>query len=313
MSAFDAVKEIEQVMRKVPDYYLPDEIRAEFVSECTGFPQRFRRAVKKNSVPDIMKVVSEYNSALSRLLDDGIVATILDSVKRLDSKLVEFILDQTYSRTVSPNLKSLHMYEAGTDNVYGELLPRFVSHILSKDVRLKSNQVFVDLGSGVGNVVIQAALEIGSESWGCEMMEEYCKVAVLQLEEFTARCRLWGLALGHVHLEKGDFLRNMAILEVLKRADVVLVNNQVFTPALNEGLTTLFLDLKDGCQVVSLKSFVPSDHKITARNLNSPYNVLRVKEKRYFSNSVSWTDQGGAYFISTKDSSTVSRFLANEK
>ncbi|CAG8627027.1 7573_t:CDS:2, partial [Scutellospora calospora] len=45
------------------------------------------------------------------------------------------------------------------------LLPDFVSEILRK-TRLNHEQVFVDLGSGVGNVVLQAALEIGAESWG---------------------------------------------------------------------------------------------------------------------------------------------------
>ena len=312
-SAFDAAKEMEQVMRNTSEHYLPDTSRFEFVNETSGFPQRLRRAIKKHSIHEVTKVVDEYNSAVSQLLYNGAIANILDNSKSLHSKLVDFILDQTYSRAVSPNLKSLHMYEAGTDNVYGELLPRFVSRILNKDVRMKSNQVFVDLGSGVGNVVLQAALEIGCESWGCEIMKEYCKVAVLQHEEFTARCRLWGLALGHIQLEQGDFLSNVSILEVLKRADVVLVNNQVFTPTLNEGLTTLFLDLKEGCRVVSLKSFVPADHKITSRNLNSTYNILRVEEKQYYSNSVSWTDQGGSYFISTKDSNNIGRFLAEGK
>ena len=311
-SAFDALKEIEQVMRIVSDHYLPDTSQDDFINESTGFPQRLRRASKKHSLEDITQVITGYNTALSQLLDNGAIASILDSTKRLHPKLVDFILDQTYSRTVSPNLKSLHMYEAGTDNVYGELLPRFVSHILNKDVRLRADQIFVDLGSGVGNVVLQAALEIGCESWGCEMMEQYCKVAVLQHDEFKARCRLWGLAIGHIHLESGDFLQSQTILKVLKTADMVLVNNQVFTPALNEGLTTLFLDLKDGCRIVSLKSFVPTDHKITARNLNSPYNILRVEERRYYSNSVSWTDQGGSYFISTKDSSAIEKVLAQK-
>jgi H3 lysine-79-specific histone-lysine N-methyltransferase len=89
----------------------------------------------------------------------------------------------------------------------------------------------------------------------------------------------------------------------------VLVNNQVFTPQLNEGLTRLFLDLKDGCKIVSLKSFVPHGHKITTRNLDAPYNVLGVERKEYFSHCVSWADGGGYYYVSTKDSGRVGRWL----
>ena len=198
------------------------------------------------------------------------------------------------------------------DNVYGELLPRFVSKIF-QETNLTSSQVFVDLGSGVANVVLQAALEIGCESWGCEVMENACVLAELQEAEFVSRCRLWGLAAGKVHLERGDFLTNAKIGDALKRADVVLVNNQAFTPELNDRLMNLFLDLKEKCQIVSLKSFVPQDHKITTRNLNSPANLLRVETKPYYSNCVSWTNAPGTYCKATKDSKQLRDFTRRMK
>lgn len=307
--AFQAVPDILEVMRKVSEFYVPESFRLKFDDESVGFLQRFQRAVNKKTTNDIRKVLEEYNSSVLQFVNSGEIAAYVDRSHRLHPSLVERILNQTYSRTVSPNLKMLRKYQTGTDYVYGELLPRFVSDILRRDLKLKSNEVFVDLGSGVGNVVLQAALEIGCESWGCEIMKEYCTVAELQHAEFVSRCMLWGLTHGNVSLEKGDFLENAAIKRVLRKADAVLVNNQVFTPQLNEALTNLFLDLKDGCRVVSLKSFVPTDHKITARNLNSPYNVLVVEKKRYYSNCVSWTNEGGSYYVSTKDSKTVEAFL----
>lgn len=311
--AFNAISDITEVMHRVSEHYVSESTRKEFDNEINGFPQRVNRAIKKKSEVDLMQVINEYNTTLARLVDQGVVSSILDEKKWLHPGLVERILNQTYSRTVSPNLKLLSKYEAGTDNVYGELLPRFISSILKKDTGMKSDQLFVDLGSGVGNVVLQAALEIGCESWGCEMMEEYSVVAKNQHREFEARCRLWGLAIGDIHLEQGDFLVNHAIKDVLKRADVVLVNNQVFTPELNEHLTTLFLDLKDGCRIVSLKSFVPAAHRITDRNSENPYNLLDVEEKRYYSNCVSWTSQSGTYFVSTKDSKRVENFFKRAK
>ncbi len=263
--AFDAVKDMVEVMHKVIEHYLP-------AADQELFEERLNRAVSKMSEADIQKVVDEWNEAITLKRRNGDITKILDSQSDLHPKLVERILNQTYSRTVSPRLKLLHQYETGTDNVYGELMPKFISIILKKDVKLSSNQVFVDLGSGIGNVVLQAALEVGCESWGCEMMNNYCDVAELQHKEFVARCRLWGLAHGKIHLERGDFLTNTSIGKVLKRADVILVNNQVFTPQLNEGLMRLFLDLKDGCRIVSLKSFAPE--KFSARTVNSLANLL---------------------------------------
>ncbi|EAU37024.1 conserved hypothetical protein [Aspergillus terreus NIH2624] len=304
---FRPIDDIFQVIDIVSQHYVPEEEADVFNNESTGIKRKLRRALAHSSETDFRQVVADYNDTIERLRRDGTIAKKLDSTHRLTLPLVERILTQIYSRTVSPRVESLRQYENGTDNVYGELLPRFISTIF-KETKLKSNMVFVDLGSGVGNVVLQAALEIGCESWGCEMMQNACELAELQQTEFKARCRLWGIAPGKTHLVRGDFLKEQSIIDVLKRADVILINNQAFTPQLNTELVNHFLDMKEGCQIVSLKSFVPAGHKIQSRNLNSPINLLKVKQRNYWSNSVSWTDVGGTYFIATKDSSRLKAF-----
>ncbi|KAL2011555.1 hypothetical protein VTN00DRAFT_4273 [Thermoascus crustaceus] len=305
---FKPLDDMVQVIETVSQNYIPEEEADEFDNESTGIKRRIRRALAHASEAEFREAISDYNGAIERLRRSGSIAKHLDATQRLDLPLVERILTQIYSRTVSPRVESLRQYENGTDNVYGELLPRFISTIF-KETKLKSNQVFVDLGSGVGNVVLQAALEIGCESWGCEVMQNACDLAELQQAEFKARCRLWGIAPGKTHLIRGDFLKEESIIKVLQRADVVLINNQAFTPQLNDKLINHFLDMKEGCQIVSLKSFVPAGHKIQSRNLNSPINLLTVKQRNYWSDSVSWTDVGGTYFIATKDSSRLKAFV----
>ena len=309
---FNALDEIREVIIITIDLYLPASEAALMQDDTHGLLRRLKRAMAKRQADEYIGAIQEWNSAILRLRLDESLSKVIDSWKNIHLALVERILTQTYSRTVSPRVGLLKQYENGTDNVYGELLPKFISNILRRDAQLTSEKLFVDLGSGVGNVVLQAALEIGCESWGCEMMENACELAELQKQEFNARCRLWGLAVGTINLEKGDFLENTAIGKALKSADVVLVNNQAFTPDLNEALTNLFLDLKEGCLIVSLKSFVPAGHKITARNLNRACNVLDVIEKKYYSNCVSWTDAPGTYFVSRKDSSRVAAFAKKE-
>ncbi|RAK79827.1 histone methyltransferase DOT1 [Aspergillus fijiensis CBS 313.89] len=308
---FKPIDDIVQVIEIVAQNFIPEDEVGEFDDETNGIKRRLRRALAQSSEAQLRETVADYNHAITRLRRNGSIAKKLDSMGRLNLPLVERILNQIYSRTVSPRVESLRQYENGTDNVYGELLPRFISTIF-KETGLKSGQVFVDLGSGVGNVVLQAALEIGCESWGCEMMQNACELAELQQAEFRARCRLWGIAPGKTHLIRGDFLKQQSIVDVLKRADVVLINNQAFTPQLNNELINHFLDMKEGCQIVSLKSFVPAGHKIQARNLNSPINLLTVKQRNYWSNSVSWTDVGGTYFIARKDSSQLKAFVESQ-
>ena len=294
-------------------HYLPQEQAAALMDDSYGLIRRLKRAMNRRSLDEYQTVLSEWNGTLTRLRQEGHISRTLDTRHSLDLTLVERILTQVYSRTVSPHVHLLRQYKNGTDNVYGELLPSLISKMLKEDAHLKSNQVFVDLGSGVGNVVLQAALEVGCESWGCEQTNNACELAQLQGAEFEARCRLWGLAVGEIHLEKGDFFENAAIGAILKRADVVLVNNQAFTSDLNERLINLFLDLKEGCKIISLKSFVPTGQKITERNQYRMSNILDVTKKEYFSASVSWTDAGGNYFVSKKDSSKLHNFASKEQ
>lgn len=287
--------------------YFPDARADRYTSDENGFERRLRRAFTRQSVAEFVSTVSEFNDIIATALKDGTIQSVLDNSHTLNLDWIKRILDQTYARTVSPKVETLRAYQNGSDNVYGELLPRFISEIF-KETRLREDQLFVDLGSGVGNVVLQAALEVGCESWGCEMMPNPCMLAMLQGKEFPARARLWGLSVGSVNLLNADFRSNNQLDNILKRADVVLVNNQAFGPQLNNELLLKFFDLKDGCQVVSLKSFVPESHVMSERNLEDPVNMLEVTKKEYFSNSVSWTDQGGSYFIARKEPQRIKEF-----
>ncbi|CZR57381.1 related to Histone-lysine N-methyltransferase, H3 lysine-79 specific [Phialocephala subalpina] len=312
-------EEFLEIAKIVTEVYLTPEQAEEFNEPNQGIIRQLektkniwlRDARNAESLEKFKLAVDKYNKSLSRLIDGGAITNNLGARHDLPLHMVLRILQQVYDRAVSPYVDTLKQYENGTDNVYGELLGKFISEALI-NTGLKSDQVFVDLGSGVGNVVLQAALQFGCESWGCEMMDNACDLAESQEKEFNARCRLWGIKPGDVHLERGDFLENQAIQEAMKRADVILVNNQAFTPDLNHKLIQLFLDLKDGCKIVSLRSFVPDGHEISDRNLYDPVNLLEVKKLEYFSGSVSWTDIGGDYFLATKDEKRVKKWMDQE-
>lgn len=313
----DPLEEVLTVAKTVVDVYLTDEQRPVFADANAGLIRKMERArnmlTRDRASTELrdkfFDAVAAYNDAIADLVERDCLGRNLDSMHHLPHDMVQLMLRQVYDRAVSPKVDLLKQYENGTDNVYGELLYPFVSEILRR-TKLKSHHTFVDLGSGVGNVVLQSALEIGCESWGCEMMENACALASAQEREFEARCRLWGIKTGTVHLEQGDFLENQRIQAAMRKADVILVNNQAFTSALNRRLIDLFLDVKDGCQIVSLKSFVPPDHKITSRNANDPVNVLKVIPGEYGSGSVSWTNVGGNYFIATKDGRRLEEYAA---
>ncbi|CAL3969353.1 hypothetical protein PZA11_006080 [Diplocarpon coronariae] len=302
----DSVNEILEIASIVRDVYLTDKQAKRFSDPITGVLRPLQQAgnhITCNQKPtkallvDFEAAVKGYNRAIRAFLKSGSLAQNLEIMHALPLKAVQFILKQVYDRAVSPRVDLLKEYKPGSDGVYGELLSKFVSRVLI-ETKLTSDQVFVDLGSGVGNVVLQAALQFGCESWGCEMMPNACELADKQMAEFDARCRLWGLQAGKVHLEKGDFLANKAIQAAVRKADVVLVNNKVFSPRTNQRLRDLFLDLKDGCYIISLESFAVGNN----RDEGVPANLIQNKVHGNFCDGdVSWTSGSGEYFIATKD------------
>lgn len=186
---------------------------------------RIRRSIRKNDPKLLAEAIEKYNKLIRTYRKSGVFQKNIERLGKagvgIPLAFSEHILTQSYARSVALDVDSLRKYEAFSNNVYGELLPRFTSKLF-KEAKLRPDQVFVDLGSGTGNVVLHAALEVGCESWGCEMMEKACELADAQAREFGARCTLWGLKPGKVTLEKGDFLENEAIAGVLKRADVLV-------------------------------------------------------------------------------------------
>lgn len=316
-SDFRPITEMFDNMKMVAEYYLSgsDSEKVFCEEDGSGYAQKLRKHFNEGASSRLgaqsrfLAVLDQYNSFIQAKREDGTIAKKLDSMHSVPLPLVEHIVKgQVYARTVSPNVNLVRQYEGFSDNVYGELLPKFLSRIF-KETRLKPSQTFVDLGSGVGNCVLQAALETGCEAWGCEMMENCAKLAGLQASEFSARCHLWGLKPGSVNLLRDNFMENEQINEVLKRADVVLINNQAFTADLNNNLKLKFLDLKEGCQIVSLKYYRDPGAVIKVTNVNDPVNFLKVKKMERFSGMVSWSDDPGYWYLHRKDSREVQRFM----
>lgn len=138
------------------------------------------------------------------------------------------IIEETYQRAVGPNVASLKGYEAFSSETYGELMPTLLSEIF-RNTGLSADSLFLDLGSGVGNVVLQASLETGCRSFGVEVRDATSRLAVSQLEQMKIRCRMWGVTMGEVELEQGDMLKSPRVAELVSQADVILVNNKVFS------------------------------------------------------------------------------------
>jgi [histone H3]-lysine79 N-trimethyltransferase len=70
------------------------------------------------------------------------------------------------------------------------------------------------------------------------------------------------------------------------------------------GILQLFLDLREGTRIVSLKPF--KNTRLTLKNINAIDSILDLKEYFFPRGSVSWMMEGGVYYIHTVDRTLVS-------
>ncbi|KAF7306373.1 Histone-lysine N-methyltransferase, H3 lysine-79 specific [Mycena indigotica] len=272
-----------------------------------------QRAIHRKDGPAFMEAMEKANNILRGLKYPQLTDVFMDvpnllmntvqswTDKELPKNLLMRVVEENYQRSVGPYMQSLKQYEAFSSAVYGELTPSLIYKIV-RQTGLNSNSLFIDLGSGVGNIVVQASLQSGCHSYGVELNRKPAKIAAKMVKSFQVRARMWGLECGKVEVEEGDMITSPHVHKLLSQADVVLINNKIFPQTLNEQLRPKFLDLKEGAYVVSLAPFVPSlNGRVTERNLDDISTIFEVKEFPYHSGDVSWGSAGGSYYVHRVD------------
>ncbi|KAF8708061.1 Histone-lysine N-methyltransferase, H3 lysine-79 specific, partial [Rhizoctonia solani] len=236
------------------------------------------------------------------------------------------VCEEGYQRGVGPRMRELIRYKQWTSGVYGELMQPFISEVVHR-CGLGPGKVFVDLGSGVAQTLMQASLQSGCTSYGVELSPPAASIAKDHEREFNHRLEMWDLCCSEYNHIEGDMLESQEVAEWIRKADVILVNNFVFEElcehiytssharheltndfhslAVNERLTCLFLDARDGTQIVSLKCFLDRGFKITERTISSPQAILKVEERDWTAGAVSWSNTTGTYYVHTVDRSNL--------
>lgn len=117
-------------------------------------------------------------------------------------------------------------------------------------------------------------------------MPNPARLATAQIAEAKRRWAMWALrGTDDCRAYEADFCKHEKTRKALQVADLVvsfhissqwggvhhnkqLVNNYAFTPPLNDQLSLLFLDLKEGTKIISLKPFVSENFRLTERTVS---------------------------------------------
>ena len=66
---------------------------------------------------------------------------------------------------------------------------------------------------------------------------------------------------------------------------------------MNQAIVQKFLDVKESCKIVSLRSFLPVDKRPSLHRINAIEGIFSVKEWVFGRESVSWMNDGGKYYM----------------
>lgn len=216
---------------------------------------------------------------------------------RLTEEQANILGDQIYARVVTIP-EALRQYTSFTKEVYGETGNQIVYEILRK-CNVKKNSLFVDLGSGIGNVVFLVAAVSGCKCFGVEFLPAPFTFSRMQNYQFNSRMLMYGRSVGkNIELVQADFLTNQRVHEYISQADIVFCNNYAFEVDVNVRLGHIYMRyMKEGAYLVTFKEYGQVNHVINERNVDDISSMLDVEKVPYVSNCVSWTHSGGYYFI----------------
>ncbi|CAL8137262.1 unnamed protein product [Orchesella dallaii] len=225
--------------------------------------------------------------------------------------LLKHIIQQVYNMAVIDPRK-LNNYLPFSPEVYGEASYELVAQMIDQ-IEITEDDVFIDLGSGIGQVVLQMAASTRCHScFGIEKAEVPSTYARNMDYHFKKLMKWYGKAHGEYSIAKGDFLSE-ELRERITSATIIFVNNFAFGPQVDHVLKERFSDLRDGTRIISSKSFGPRHFRITARNENDVGAIMHISELNLINGSVSWTNKAVSYYLHVVDRTKLEQYLKDMK
>lgn len=239
----------------------------------------------------------------------------LKTSSRASQGLLKHIIQQVYNYAVDEPYE-LNKYSPFSSETYGETSFEFMAQLIDRNqFKPREQDIFIDLGSGVGHLVLQMAASIRCKKcYGIEIADRPAGYAKRMEERFKFWMNWHGKTYTDFELFHGDFFEKKYV-EIIRSATYILVNNFAFKPDDDHKLKQKFLDLKDGTQILSSKPFCSPKNRVTERHLSDIGSIMQVIEipPELKKDSVSWTPKPLPYYLHVLDSSRLQRYYERQK
>nr|CDS26561.1 histone h3 methyltransferase [Hymenolepis microstoma] len=266
-------------------------------------------SVNWESLESVTSYCELYNSCVSKFVDHWKNnSTVPEFCRRKASgPQLKFIMNLCYNRSIEEPDK-LNKYTPFSPQVYGETSFELIQQIL-EHVKTTADDTFIDLGSGVGQVVLQVAASSDVKfSRGIEKAAYPAECARRMDKEFRRWMGFFGKPYQPYELIEGDFLSD-EYRAVIETSTVVFANNFAFGPVLDYHLTQIFSGLQEGARIISSKAFCSRSKRLSDRQLNDLSSMVRVTNLEPVNDGVSWTDKPFTYFVHVIDRSLLLEYF----
>ncbi|UMM44564.1 hypothetical protein L5515_019696 [Caenorhabditis briggsae] len=223
---------------------------------------------------------------------------------RCNFDMVTTLLDFAYCMAI-PNPRVLNK---GRGNAtYGEIQYPLLAHILSV-LKMSSSDVFLDMGSGIGQVVLYVAATTDvRKAYGIEKDKLPATLGFKQKEYFDGIMEYFEKQQKEAHLIHESFLE-VIVEPIIYEATVIFINNRKFNAELSLALNQTLMKCKSGTRIVTSKKLVERTETMKKRDKKQGEITLDdVSECVEFPKSgkvgeekmVSWTANGCAFYLTT--------------
>jgi H3 lysine-79-specific histone-lysine N-methyltransferase len=138
------------------------------------------------------------------------------------------LCQQVYYQAITPIIKQLMKDPIWKDTVYGKIIAH-IPDVMIQEGHLSGTCHFIDLGSGIGNMVCLMSIRTGCSSIGVEVMAQPAALAKTYVQQSILRAEGLGMKIGKVQLIEADMLKSELVRENIAAVDVVLVTNRLFS------------------------------------------------------------------------------------
>ncbi|KIK58651.1 hypothetical protein GYMLUDRAFT_60668 [Collybiopsis luxurians FD-317 M1] len=181
--------------------------------------------------------------------------------------------------------------------MYGKFNPCFLQRIF-EEAELTSASYIVDMGSGVGDVVVQASLYAGCSAFGIELHPDLMKLAEGLLSHIQQLGQLSSIPIGGMEIIQRNMLTDATAKYHIEHADLIVCNNQCLDAQGKKSATVKNFDpCQEGCDYsISEDTFYFLSPKWRAWVAD----LFSTKKQVFQSGDVSWSNNGKDYYWQVK-------------